>query len=99
MIQVQKTMFVVARHCAIIFCLLTSPKRKLRKVEKAMFQGLAFHFELNLTSLKCDLHELVKAMIQVLASHFELIFCLLTSPKYYLGEVEKAFFFQSRMAL
>ena len=77
------------------FLPLDQPKCELRKVEKAMFQGLG----LILTSLKCDLHELVKAMIQVLASHFELIFCLLTSPKYNLGEVEKAFFSSGRMAL
>ena len=58
MIQVEKTMFqVVAKHCALISCLLISPKCGLRKVEKAMFQGLALHFELNLTSSKCDLDE------------------------------------------
>ena len=90
---------VVARHCALISCLLTSPKCELCKVEKAILQGLEFNFEMKLTSSKRDLDELVKVMIQVLASHFELVCCLLTSPKYDFGEAEKAFFSSGRMAL
>jgi len=47
--------------------LLTSPKCDLSEVEKAMFQGLAFHFELIfglLTIPKWDLFEVEKAMFQ-----------------------------------
>jgi len=36
---------VVARHCELIFCLLTSPKCDLNEVEKAMFQVVKWHFE------------------------------------------------------
>ena len=61
----------------------------------AMFQVLAFHFELYfylLTSSKCDLDEVNKAMIQFLASYFELIFNLLIGPKCDLRNVEKAIY-------
>jgi len=61
---------------------LTSPKCDLGEVEKAMIQGVAFHFELIfglLTIPKCDLGELEKTMLQGLVWHSPLIFGLWTS--------------------
>ena len=36
---------MVARHCELIFCLLTSPKCDLDEFEKAMIQVVEWHFE------------------------------------------------------
>jgi len=50
------------------FLALDHPKMRLGKVEKAMFQGLALHFEFIfslLTSRKCILGEVEKAVSQV----------------------------------
>jgi len=51
--------------------LLTRRKCDLRKVEKATFQVLAFHFELNFylsTSSKCDIDDVDEANILLLSS-------------------------------
>ena len=49
LVEYEKAMFqVVARHCKLIFCHLTSPKCNFGEGEKALFQGLAWHLELNL---------------------------------------------------
>jgi len=42
----KKAMFqVVARHCELIICLLTSPKCDLGEVGKAMIQLVEWNFE------------------------------------------------------
>jgi len=44
--EVNKENFlVVARHCELIFCLLTSSKGDLDEVEKAMIQVVECHFK------------------------------------------------------
>ena len=61
---------------------------------KAMFQGLACHFEpfFGLLAIpKCDLFDVEKSMFQGLAWHFYPIY-ILTSPKFYFGEIKKATF-------
>jgi len=35
---------VVARHCELIFCLMTNPNCDLGEVEKAMLQVAEWHF-------------------------------------------------------
>ena len=65
------------------------------EVEKAMFQGLAWHFELIfglLTSTKCDLNEVDKALFQEVERYCEFIFCLFTVPKCNFGEFKNAMF-------
>ena len=83
----------VARHCELIFSLLTFLKCDLGEVEKGMFQGIAYPFRL-ISGLwirsKCDLGE--KTTFLLVARHWKLIFCLLTSPKYVLDEVEKSMY-------
>ena len=59
-----------------------------------MFQGLAWHFHLIFglwTSRNCDLSELKKATFLVVASRCELIFCLLTSTKFDLDDIENRY--------
>jgi len=54
------------------------------EVRKAMFQGLACHFELFfglLTITKCELGEVEKPMFQIVARHYELIISLLSTSK------------------
>jgi hypothetical protein len=53
--------------------------------------ALRFHFFL-LAFPKSVLDGVVKAMFQRVALAYENIFCLMTDPKYELGEVEKAMF-------
>jgi len=58
-----------------------------------MFQRLSLHFQIIFgfwTSTKCDVGEFKKATYLVVARQCEHIFCLLTSPKRNLDEVEKA---------
>jgi len=44
--EVKKASFLeVARHCELIFCLLTIPKFDLDEVEKAMIQVVEWPFE------------------------------------------------------
>jgi len=57
------TFVVVARHCDLIFCLLTSQKCDLDEVGKAMFQVVEFQFEVIfcfLTNRKCDFFKSIK---------------------------------------
>jgi len=51
------------------------------------------------TSSKCDFGELKNVAFLVFAWHCELIFCLLSSPKCGLDEVEKAIFMLANVTL
>ena len=75
---------VVARHCKLIFFLLTSPKCDLGEIEKAMSQDFTCHFELIFglfTIAKCELVEIEKSMFQGLTCIFQHIFGALNQPK------------------
>ena len=92
--------------CELIFFLLTYPHCDFGEVEKAMFQGVACHFELIfglLTNPKFYLFEVEKALFQVLAlqshlildlwiveTHFDIIFCFLTNRNFDLFQDDKA---------
>ena len=85
---------VVASHCELIFCLLTSPKCELGRSRKAMFQGLVLYFQLIfclLISPKCSLGEVEKATFHVVYDTLN-SFSVFTSPKCGLFEVDKATF-------
>jgi len=46
LVEVKKATFlVVARHCELIFCLLTTTKCDLFEVDKPMIQVVEWHFE------------------------------------------------------
>jgi len=56
---------VVARHCELIFCVLTSPKRHLDEVEKATIQVVEWHLKVILCLLTIpnfDIGKVEKAM-------------------------------------
>ena len=63
---------MVARHCEIIFCLLTSLKLDFDEVEKAMLYLFECYFEVLLyflTNQKCEFFQVDKATIQVAEWH------------------------------
>ena len=67
---------VIARHCELIFCLLSTPKCDFDKVEKAMIQVFECHFEVIICFLTWDFYH----VDEVDARHRVFIFFLLTSP-------------------
>ena len=67
---------VVANHWELIFILFSCPKCDLDEVDKALFQGDAFHFDNLLTIPKCDFGEFQKTMFKDLEWHSQIIFGL-----------------------
>ena len=70
---------VVASHCELIFCLLTSPQCELGRSRKAMFQGLVLYVQLIfclLTSPKCNLGEVEKVTFHVVYDTLNSFLCL-----------------------
>jgi len=59
---------MVARHCELIFCLLTRPKCDFAVVVKSIIQVVGWYFEVIfcfMTTRNCDLFNIDKATIQV----------------------------------
>jgi hypothetical protein len=76
--------------CELIFSLMAGPKCYLGEVEKAMFVGVAWLWELFLSPDRpnFDLGEVEKAMFRGVAWPSEQIFCPITDPKCDSGQLE-----------